>query len=395
MKVLVVGCGRIGSPLLTWLAFRKQTNPTLFTNVAGVDIDETITDKPVSVRFKEYKWQETLDKINDKPIIYNYRQAGWLGPQDVIIMTCGTPIDKNQNPDTSQITAAIDALYENGLINYNTLIILRSTVFPGGTRWLRRYITNRGYFAPSIVMAPERIAEGNTFIEIDQIPQIIGADSPDDLKEASDFFQHQFGSVSTIEIGPEHGGTKAAELAKLFCNTWRYIQFAAANEFSMLCEEADVDFNVVREACNRSYWRSNIPQAALNVGGPCLGKDAKTLSAFSSKAEITEAAYKVAEKTPLFYLEQNRKQIHGKIVGVLGLAFKKNSDNKVNSLSYKIIKLLEIMYAKNILVYDPLIEHKYSVQLNDLLENADTIIVATEHDAFKDIDFGHKTIIRL
>jgi len=399
MKVLVCGCGRIGSPLLTWLAYQNVIIPGCFESVAGVDVDPAIINKPLSPRFKEEGWSDLLKKINDagvpRPIIFPYDVAAKLGRQDTVIITCGTPLDKNLNPDTSQLTSAITSLIQNGLVDSETLIILRSTIFPGGTRWLTRFIREEFNFYPKMVMAPERIAEGYTFKEMDRIPQIIGSDNPQALTEAIDFFQKKFGSISIIPLTTPDGGTVAAELAKLMCNTWRYIGFTAANEFAMIADEMGADFNAVRNACNKDYWRCYIPKAALNVGGPCLGKDAQILGAYSRNAELTLAAWNVAEKTAMYFLKKHERKIRNSTVGVLGLAFKANSDNPMNSLSYKLLKHLEIIGAPKIMVHDPQILHKYSAPLEDVIKESDIIFVMTEHKEYEDIDFGDALVIRL
>ena len=384
-SVLVCGCGRIGSPLLTFLASKGF-------NAYGVDVDNNIMGK-ITARFKEEGWQEMLDKLGDNvPSIYSYE--GISGTNfDVCIITCGTPVDSNQNPDTSQLTACADSLISHGLIDEDTLVILRSTIFPGGTRWLQRYIKDKHDLKLNMIFCPERIAEGYTFKELEGLPQIIAGDNFAVLTEAEDFFK-KFSSDIQI-LRPSDGGTTAGELAKLMCNVWRYITFATANEFSMMCDSNNVNFNAVRRAVNTNYNRAEIPMAALNLGGPCLGKDAKILSAFSSIDEITEAAYKVAEKTCIHYINKYRKDIPHMNVAILGLGFKPGSDNNMNSLSYKAIKHLEIIGAKSIVTYDPFISHKkYGVALHRALR-ADLIIVMTEHPEFKDLQFDGARVIRL
>lgn len=392
-KVLVCGCGRIGSPLLTFLAYRGF-------DAYGVDVDPSIMGK-VTARFKEERWQEVLDKLEaqDKvPVILDYKTYKEMhvphhGAFDVCVITCGTPVDNNQNPDTSQLKACGASLVENGLINSDTLVIMRSTLFPGGTRWFHRFIYDTYGVKLNIIFCPERIAEGYTFDELENLPQIIAADSFGELNEAEKFFQVFSQEIHTL--GPQEGGTVAGELAKLMCNVWRYITFATANEFSMICDVNGCDFNAVRDAVNTNYARASIPLAALNLGGPCLGKDAKILSSYSEIDEITEAAYKVAEKTCVHYINKFRDEVPEKTVAILGLAFKAGSDNNMNSLSYKAIKHLEILGTKRIVTYDPHIKHpRYGVTLDEALQ-ADIIIVMTEHPEFKELTLNPRTSVRL
>ena len=391
MRTLVCGCGRIGSPMLTWIAHNNIHNPNI--EVAGVDVDKDIIGRTFQdARFVEKGWQSKLDELSDankSPMIYGYEQLRY--PWDVIIITCGTPIDRNQNPDTSQVFAAIDSLFDAGAITDDTLLVMRSTLFPGCSRLIRKRLRDRYRCHAEVVMAPERIAEGFTFAEIDQIPQIIGADSDSAMKRAVHFFTNVFGSKQIRYIFPDEGGTAGAELAKLFCNTYRYVNFALANEMAIICDENEVDFNIVRLACNLGYWRSDIAGAALNLGGPCLGKDAKTLAAYTKNARIAEAAYEVAEKTAMYFVDKYRDDIRDNTVGILGLAFKRNSDNPMNSLSYKVKKQLEILGA-DVVIHDPYISDEKTVDINTVLESP-IVFIMTEHDEYKELTFKEDQIV--
>ena len=395
VKVLVCGCGRIGSPMLTWIAHNNIDDDDI--HVDGVDVDPKIMGS-VYPRFSENGWKEKLDELQAAgkiPKIIPYSSI--YHPYDVILITCGTPIDKNQNPDSSQVMKAIESLVHSGAVNDKTLIIMRSTLFPGCTRLIQKILECEYGLKPHIVMAPERIAEGNTFLEIDRLPQIIGADSDEAMDLAIDFFNNVFGSDHYIGIPLKSGGTVAAELAKLMCNTYRYINFAMANEFAIICDENNVHFPAVQRACNFNYERCNIANAALNVGGPCLGKDAKTLAAGTRNAKITEAAYEVAEKTVMHFVEKHKALIKNNQVGVLGLAFKANSDNNMNSLSYKLIKQLEILGA-DVFCHDPSINltRKGScMKAQYVIDNCDIVFVMTEHDEYKDLQFlDFQTVVR-
>ena len=396
MRVLVCGCGRIGSPMLTWIAHNNIHDDNI--HVDGVDVDVNILGS-VIVRFDESGWKEKLDDLKaagKTPKVLQYSSI--YEPYDVIVITCGTPIDRNQNPDSSQVMKAIESLVHSGAMTDDTLIVMRSTLFPGCTRLIRKTLETQYHLSPKIVMAPERIAEGNTFTEIDKIPQIIGWDDTESGISAEHFFWNIFGSKKLEWISADKGGTVGAELAKLFCNTYRYVNFALANEFAVICDENDVNYNVVRTACNHNYWRCDIAGAALNVGGPCLGKDAKTLAAGTRSAKITEAAYEVAEKTVMHFVDKHKTLIKDNQVGVLGLAFKANSDNGMNSLSYKLIKQLEILGA-DVFCHDPstnLARKGYCPKAQTVIDNCDIVFVMTEHDEYKSLKFADwQTIVRL
>jgi len=378
--------------MLTWIAYNNIGKDDV--EVSGVDVDKNILG-PLTPRFKEESWEEyheALQKAEQVPVILGYHDLHQ--PYDVVVVTCGTPIDNNQNPDTSQVFSAIDALANAGAITDDTLLVMRSTLFPGCSRLIRKRIALHFGIFPQIVMAPERIAEGNTFSEITRIPQIIGGDTEAGMRQAGRFFSKYFGSESLVYINPEDGGTVGAELAKLMSNTYRYVNFAMGNEFAIICDENEVDFKAVRNACNYNYWRSDIAGAALNLGGPCLGKDAKTLAAFTKNAKITEAAYEVAEKTAMYFVDKHRDVLRNGIAGILGLGFKANSDNPMNSLSYKVKKQLEILGAE-VTVHDPRIHNTapYTQSPQWIINHCDVVFVMTEHDEYKNLQFRDDQIV--
>lgn len=394
-RTLVVGCGHVGLPLLAYLRSRGMS-------ACGVDIKHPngyefwgrVTKSP----FKEEGLQELLNlfvvnvwpyeefpKFSDQ-----WRSESWV--PDNIIITVGTPIDKNHNPDTSQIKSALDSLVKNGLLTSKVLLILRSTLFPGATNWIRHLLKTEYELEPDIAFAPERIAEGHSLKEIWSIPQVIGADSTTELQRAISFFEPLVKEVLPMS------STVSAEFVKLFSNGYRYVNFALANEFAMKCDEAGVSYSEVQNAVNHNYVRGGLAKAALNVGGYCLAKDWCLMSHKSTVPSIVEKAYEVAAKTPVYSATKYKDDIEMGTVGILGLAFKPGSDNPVDSLSYKMIKLVEQLGAFKIYTHDPYIMHpKYGTDLETVLTRTTILFVMTEHECYKDIKplNEYQKIIRL
>ena len=185
-----------------------------------------------------------------------------------------------------------------------------------------------------------------------------------------------------------------AELAKLFTNSWRYIQFATANQFYMLAESMGLDFYKIYYAMTHNYPRTKgFPKAGFTAG-PCLFKDTMQLSSFSQNSFfLGHSAMLINEGLPLFLVQQLKKDenIEDKVVGILGMAFKAESDDIRSSLSYKLKKILEFE-AKSVVCTDVHVKDETFLSLNETLEKADILILGAPHKEYRNIK-THKKII--
>ena len=120
-----------------------------------------------------------------------------------------------------------------------------------------------------------------------------------------------------------------AELAKLFSNAYRYIQFAVANQFYLISNAAGVDYYRVLDGMKKNYPRADMPRAGF-AAGPCLFKDTMQLAAFyRNQFSLGHAAMLVNESMPQFIVDklEARYKLSELTVGVLGMAFKANIDD--------------------------------------------------------------------
>lgn len=256
---------------------------------------------------------------------------------DTIVVVLGTPIDESLNPVMKplfQLCAEI-APY----LRRPSLIVLRSTVAPGTTELLKEKIeahtgwkSERDFF---LVFAPERVAQGHGIREIVFLPQLIGAFGDEGYARAERFFRG-FIQAPCFRLTP-----KEAEIGKLITNMARYVQFALANEFYLICDAFGVNAHKVMDSCSSEYPRLQLPTPGPNVGGPCLYKDGFFLLERFPFTELISQAFKINEGMPMQIVQ--KIQSHGGIrkVGILGLAFKAESDDTRNSLSFRLKKQLE------------------------------------------------------
>ena len=146
-----------------------------------------------------------------------------------------------------------------------------------------------------VAYCPERIAQGHAIRELEELPQIVSGCSEQAVESAAELFSSIAPQIIRLEV-------EEAELAKLFTNAWRYIQFAGANQFYMIAQSIGVDFNRVRQAMVDSYGRAaSLPSAGF-AAGPCLLKDTMQLAALNAGGfSLGQAAMAINEGLPSFW----------------------------------------------------------------------------------------------
>ncbi len=215
--------------------------------------------------------------------------------------------------------------------------------------------------------------------ELFDLPQIVSGRSPEVLDRAEKLFSNL--SSQMVRMEPEE-----AELAKLFTNTWRYIKFATANQLYMMANDFGLDYERIREGLIFDYPRAaDLPSAGF-AAGPCLLKDTMQLAAFNNNNFVLgHAAMMVNEGLPLYLVSklEERFDLGALTVGILGLAFKGESDDIRSSLAYKLKRILRFK-ASDILCTDPFVRSDPNVlPLTDVLAKADLLIVAAPHRAYE------------
>jgi UDP-N-acetyl-D-mannosaminuronic acid dehydrogenase len=372
--VVVGGCGHVGLPLAVAFASRGL-------RVAIQDIDDRAVELVGSGRlpFREDGAQEVLAKALADGKLHVTTDPEVLGQAEAVVVVIGTPVDEHLNPDPRAVKKAL--LTSMTHFRAGQLLVLRSTVYPGVTRGVEQLFEQAG-LAVDVAFCPERIAEGKAMEELFSLPQIVSGRTPRARDRAAALFKNL--TDSTVELEPEE-----AELAKLFTNTWRYIKFAAANQFYIMANDHGLDFDRIRKALAYDYPRAaDMPGAGL-AAGPCLFKDTMQLAAFTDNSfQLGHAAMQVNEGLPLYivsHLERNH-DLSTMTVGILGMAFKGESDDIRSSLSYKLKRILEFR-AGNVLCTDPYVTVDDSLTpLDEVLEKSDILILAAPHQVYRDLE---------
>ena len=378
-KIVIFGVGRVGLPLALVLADKGF-------QVTGIDVDPYKINllKHKIMPFMEEGAQPLLTKHSGKNFqVFSQEHIDRvISENKFIIFTLGTPIDDTYSPNFSDIEKLIRRLAP--VLRPGHTILLRSTVSPGATEQLARQLEEQTklIIGQSLFLAycPERIAEGKSVDELAQIPQIIGSLEEASAKKAAEVFE---------KVAPEIFFTnpRAAELSKLFCNMYRYIDFAIGNEFMMIAESYDCDIYEVLKLVNKDYKRGNLKSPGFTAG-PCLVKDGFFLIDKSPYMELVTAAWRLNENIPGYLLTRIKstiKDLRRKKVSILGLAFKKNIDDLRYSLAPKLKRYFLAEGAK-VSVHDPFID---SQPLEDAILGADVLIIGVNHDAFKNLSLEY------
>ena len=369
-RIAIVGIGRVG--LALGLAFAESG-----FKVFGIDIHKEKVEqlKAGEMPFMEKGAVKLLKKHIAKRFIPTVDYS-MVKECNYIILTLGTSVDENMNPSLVQIDAALNSLKK--YFKPEQVLILRSTVSPGTTDYVKHFLNKiknikvgKNFYLAS---CPERIAEGKALEELREIPQIIGGVDKKSTNRAMTLFKF-FG----VECLPTDA--LSAELAKLFTNMYRYINFAIANEFAIIAGNYHRDIYEVVDLVNRNYKRGGLAVPGL-TGGACLFKDGFFLINDIPFTELITTAWKINEGLPLFLISKIRERVKlaGKKSVILGAAFKANIDDDRESLSFKVKKALEQARSK-VFIHDPHIK-KYKADMDEVLKNADLVFIATRHDYY-------------
>jgi UDP-N-acetyl-D-mannosaminuronic acid dehydrogenase len=379
--VVLGGGGHVGLPLS--LAFAQAGK-----RVGVYDTNQATLDRIAAgeMPFLENGADELLREVLPTGCLELSSSAEIIRRTDQLIVVVGTPVDEFLGPSMTIFERTVEQIAP--YLRDGALVVLRSTVYPSTTAYVRQHLAARGCRV-DVAFCPERIAEGHALEELHTLPQIIGADDDVAAERATALFQ-------TLASGTIRTSTKEAELAKLFTNTWRYMKFAVANQFFMIADQAGVDYTNVLRAIREDYPRAaDLPGPGF-AAGPCLFKDAMQLAAFTSDHfPMGQAAMQVNEGLPAYIvsaLERRYGGLQGKTVGILGMAFKSESDDTRASLSYKLRKLLSWAGAR-VVCTDPYVKDERLTTLDSVLAESDVLVLGAPHKAYRELAIGGKDLV--
>ena len=317
------------------------------------------------LKFKKISISTNLDKIQNSKFV---------------IVCIGTPINKNLKPETRKFINFIKILKKK--INKNTILIIRSSIYPGMIEKIEKILKSKN---KNIVYCPERIVQGHALEELPKLPQIIASNNFNAKKNTKKIFSKICQKIIETSV-------LEAELIKLFSNANRYINFAIANQLYLVCNENNLSFKKIRDIMRDGYERNvNLSLSGL-TGGPCLLKDTMQLSSFyKDKFSLGLSAMKINESFPDHIIKEIKKvkNFKRKTIGILGMAFKGQSDDIRDSLAIKLIyklKARKLKYCHS----DEFYKNEKNIDKKSLVKKSDIIVLGAPHIAYKKLNISRK-----
>ena len=383
MRVAVIGQGYVGLPLAISIAkaghkvIGFDLNPELVANLnSGISHIEDIKNLDLDSALSEKRYRATSD-------------LNLLCDTEIAIIAVPTPLDEKRNPDTSYVESASKILGEN--LKSSALIINESTSYPGTLRDLIAPIVSR--FSPHgikhrFAVSPERVDPGNTKWTIKNTPRLMAGLDEESSQEVVNFYS-TFCNEITLVSSPE-----VAESAKLFENTFRQVNIALVNEFSLICRALGISVHEVLEAANTKPYGFMKFSPGVGVGGHCIPVDPTYLAYISEKNGIEPRFIKLANQinleTPREIIKKIEKtfafKLENKNILICGLAYKSNISDIRESPAKILVEELSNSGSK-VSIYDPHVVGYELDKLND--KNFDLGIIAVSHDNFN-LDFIDK-----
>jgi UDP-N-acetyl-D-mannosaminuronic acid dehydrogenase len=374
------GCGHVGLPLGLAFAHAGLRVELYDTNLSAVD-----RVRSGKMPHLEPGAPEVLTTTLANRSLTATTDPAAVGSSEILVVVVGTPVDEHLNPDPHAVVDAIEAVAEH--MTEGQLLILRSTVFPGVTRMVERLI-DRLDKQIDVAFCPERIAEGRAMEELHTLPQIVAARTDRAYERAASVFRKLTGTIVRVE--PEE-----AELAKLFTNSYRYIKFAAANQLFMMANDFGLDYERIRQAVIEDYPRAaDLPGPGF-AAGPCLLKDTMQLAAFNNNNfALGQASMQINEGLPLYLVSRMaaKYDLDSMTVGILGMAFKGESDDNRSSLSYKLKRVLKVR-AAGVMTTDPFVTTDSNLApLEEVVKRSDLVVIGAPHRLYADLPIAQPVV---
>ena len=390
LKVVVVGQGYVGLPLAVAMAEAGH-------QVIGFDLNEKIIEN----LNMGHSHIEDISDVNLEKLLKKSGYKATSNPtdfadSDVAIIAVPTPLTKNREPDVSFVQSASEILGKN--LEKSALIINESTSYPGTLRDLIVPAVEK--YSPAGVkhlyaISPERVDPGNQNWKIKNTPRLYAGLTPDAAKQTGEFYSTFCDSI--IELS----SPETAEAAKLFENTFRQVNIALVNEFSLICHKLGINVHEVLEgAASKPYGFMKF-SPGIGVGGHCIPVDPTFLSFAANKAGAdakfidlaNEVNFEMPKKIIAEISRRRNEKIEGKKILIVGISYKSNIADVRESPTLRLIEELRSK-GNEVHWHDPLVKvwnGETSTELNDIAK-MDFVVISILHEAIeKDSIIDSKT----
>ncbi len=338
----VIGLGYVGLPLV--IRFCEEA-----FRVTGFDIDDNKVRKlNRGESYIKHIPPEKLSEIKRKKLFTATTDYSKLKNTDCIIICVPTPLRKNKEPDLSYVENTAREIA--GYLRKGQLVSLESTTYPGTTREVllpafekKGFRVGEDFF---LVFSPEREDPGNRRYHTGNIPKVVGGMTPQCTEAGKHLYEQIITKVITV-ASPE-----VAEFTKLLENIFRSVNIALVNELKVLADRMGIDIWEVISASSTKPFGFMPFYPGPGLGGHCIPIDPFYLSwkakEFDFNTRFIELAGEINTGLPDYVvgritdgLNKKRKCLKNAKVLVLGVAYKKDTDDSRESPGLEIISLLK------------------------------------------------------
>jgi UDP-N-acetyl-D-glucosamine dehydrogenase len=389
----IIGLGYVGLPLAVVAAEAGF-------EVLGFDVNASVCDG-INAGISHIKDipSPRLQPLVEKGIIRATTNFEALKDCGLVSICVPTPLNKIKDPDLSYVVSATEAIATR--LQKGQIVILESTTYPGTTRDLMLPLFEKTGFKVGqdfyLCFSPERVDPGNEKWTTKNTPKVLGGITEECRKAGLAVYEQIFDRMVPVQ------NTEAAELVKVYENTFRMINIALANEFSMVCDRLGISvWEVIDAAATKPFGFMKFTPGP-GLGGHCIPLDPHYLSwkmrNLSFKTRMIELASEINGEMPEYTvnkvalaLNEQGKSLKGSIVLLLGIAYKKDIDDLRESPALDIIRILHqrgaiVKYHDSycpVIADDghtdiPSLPIHHSELSDELLKQMDAVVVVTDH----------------
>jgi UDP-N-acetyl-D-glucosamine dehydrogenase len=425
--VAIIGLGYVGLPLAVTFAQAGY-------RVTGIDVDpakidailrgqsyiEDVPSTDIAALLRQDAGATEAPPVNNgaqplvtpaitTPAVASTSGSLWATTDYAILTECDavsicvpTPLGKTGDPDISYIVNVGEKIAEH--LHPGMVIVLESTTYPGTTtEVLLPLLANRDEGKPELkvgedfflAFSPERVDPGRTDWITRNTPKVLGGVTPHCLQLAMTYYSQAIETLIPVS-SPE-----AAEMVKLFENTFRSVNIALANELLLMCAKLNLDAWEILEAAGTKPFGFMKFTPGPGLGGHCIPIDPLYLSwklrTLEYNARFIQLASEINTEMPRYWAQRVQdslndagKAVKGSRILMLGVAYKRDVNDLRESPALDIIHLLEAKGA-HVEYHDPHIPQIRSKGisldsvpvLEQAVSSADLVVIVTDHSAYQ------------
>lgn len=402
MKISVIGAGYVG--IVTGIGFAELGNEVIFVDIDGKKVNTINSGKaPIFEKGLDELMQENRNKYKAT------KDYNSIADTDITFICVGTPSKEDGSIDLTFVKSAAAEIGKALKTKKGFhVVVVKSTVVPGTTENVVRPIIEKesckeAFKDFGLAMNPEFLREGNAVHDFFNPDRIVIGVKDKKTKEMLETLYKPFSCPKLIT------DIKTAEMIKYASNAFLATKISFANEIGNICKKLGIDAYEVFKGVgldhriNPAFFR-----AGIGFGGSCFPKDIKALIAKAEELgmnpKILKAVIEVNEEQPMKMIELLKKHIpdlKGRRIGILGLAFKPDTDDIRESRAIPIVQKLIEEEAK-IIAYDPkamdnfskIFPHiNYANSAEEVIDKSDAVLITTEWKEFKELCYKGKIVI--